>query len=499
MRVAFFGVIALCSSLVPQSALASEWVFTADFEQEQPTLTVLAGCERGSHTPKSGTFALQCQQGSSALVTKNPITEAGLLELWVKPESAFTSYRIHLLTSPTVSLGAQWQQIGLIEAQAGQQNYVAHRVSIDDPARKYLRLEIETEHGGVSVDDVSIQRILLDTALQKNEQKIMNGILEKLQTNQNYELKKEALQSLGKNYASQLEAQRQYLDYANGIYSSITFVLASSERSKMSNPMAYHSFQSILADAKRVSSELQQARLNSMVKPFSDLGTATLTVLSGGVYAAFAEPFKSFLATAFDRSTYKNADLNRKDRKFAEENGIKVYEKAEKFLTELENELSHVQQLEHDLLAMQRSVDSFRKDLDKHVRDYLHHAGLARTQENFSRVMSKEESIRAHLAQEVSQAVSQQAIARLASNDSTELVHYMLKTSAQLEGLQAYKERFNQITSAAITFYDKFESSLAKERNPFSDKKDKEIWEAHAQKARDYIKQSKDAFSKAYM
>ena len=128
------------------------------------------------------------------------------------------------------------------------------------------------------------------------------------------------------------DSQRQYLEYANAIYSSITFVLASSERNKMSNPMAYASFRTILADAKRVASPLQQARLNSMVKPFGDLVTATLTVVSAGTYAAFAEPFKSFLASTFDRSNYENADLSRKDRKFAEENGLKVYEKAESFL-----------------------------------------------------------------------------------------------------------------------------------------------------------------------
>ena len=45
-----------------------------------------------------------------------------------------------------------------------------------------------------------------------------------------------------------------------------------------------------------------------MVKPFGDLVTATLTVVSAGTYAAFAEPFKSFLASTFDRSNYENAD-----------------------------------------------------------------------------------------------------------------------------------------------------------------------------------------------
>ena len=156
----------------------------------------------------------------------------------------------------------------------------------------------------------------------------------------------ESFRTLGKNYAAQLESQRQYLEYANAIYSSITFVLASSERNKMSNPMAYTSFRNILADTKRVASPLQQQRLNSMVKPFGDLVTATLTVVSAGAFAAFSEPFKSFLASAFDRSNYENADLSRKDRKFAEENGLKIYENAERFLGELERELVQVSTLD---------------------------------------------------------------------------------------------------------------------------------------------------------
>ena len=75
----------------------------------------------------------------------------------------------------------------------------------------------------------------------------------------------------------------------------------------------------------------------------------------------------------------------------------------------------------------------------------------------------------------------------------------MLKTSEQLEGMQEFKERFNQITSSAITFYDRFERSVAPDQNPFTDAKDKAAWEQHAQKARNYIKQSKEAFAKAYM
>ncbi len=220
-------------------AKPGELVFSSDFEQDAHQWNILAGCQRSSEMARTGTNALFCQDGSSSLVSRYPVSELGLLEFWVKPQSAFASYRINILTSSSVALDAQWQQVGLIEAPAGTEAYMAHRVSIDDPGRKYLRLDIETLHGGLALDDVTLERILLDTALQKNEQKIISGILDKLQTNKNYELQSESFRTIGKNYAAQLESQRQYLEYANAIYSTITFALASSERNKMSNPMAY--------------------------------------------------------------------------------------------------------------------------------------------------------------------------------------------------------------------------------------------------------------------
>ncbi len=487
--------------MVSEASLANplSTVFSSDFETNNQSFHILSGCQISREVARSGQSGLLCERGNASLISRHPVSELGLLELWVKPISAQTSYRINILTSASVKLDSQWQQVGLIENAAGNTDYLAHRFSIDDPGRKFIRIDIEAVNGQLALDDFTLDRILLDTALQKNEQKIISGILDQLKTNKNYEVQAESFRALGKNYAAQLESQRQYLEYANAIYSSITFVLASSERNKMSNPMAYASFRTILADAKRVASPLQQARLNSMVKPFGDLVTATLTVVSAGTYAAFAEPFKSFLASTFDRSNYENADLNRKDRKFAEENGLKVYEKAETFLSELEKELLQVTALDGELQLMLKNVEVFRKDLDKHLRDYLQHGGMARTQENYSKVMSKEDSNRQQIGEAVSNHVTNKAQGYLASENTTELVQYMLKTSEKLDGMQEFKERFNQITASAITFYDRFERSIAPEQNPFTDAKDKAAWELHAKKARTYIKQSKEGFSRAYM
>ena len=501
MRIIAAVLLGLSSQFV--QAKAAEVVFSADFEANNNVINFLSGCAQSTiedaSLVRSGAGAAICGPGSSTMVSKQAIAEQGLIEFWVKPENAQTSYRINIMTSASLKLDSPWQQIGMIETQAGNPAYLAYRISIDDPSRKVLRLDMEATNGRIAMDELSVERILLDTALSKNEQKIITGILDQLKLNKNYQVQSESFRTLGKNYAQQLETQRQYLEYANGIYSSITFVLASSERNKMSNPMAYSSFRNIIADTKRVASPLQQARLNSMVKPFGDLATATLTVVSGGVYAAFAEPFKSFLAATFDKSNYENADLSRKDKNFAEENGLKVYEKAERFLTELEKELVQVNALETDLQVMLKNVDSFRKDLDKHVRSYIQHGGLARTQENFGRVMSKDEATRQQVMEEVGNNVTLRAQGLLNLENNTELVQYVLKTSEQLEAMQEYKERFNQITASVITYYDRFERSIAPDQNPFTDPADKASWEQHAQKARSYIKQSKEAFTKAYM
>ena len=277
----------------------------------------LGDCRALLGTPRSGELALRCKAGTSVLFGNQPLSEMGVLELWVRPESDITSYRIQVLVSDLPSVNALWQPVALIEYNGGEQGYKAHRVSVDDPAKRYLRLDIEAVNGLIDIDDLQIERILLATALQKNEQRIVSGILDKLRQDQNVALQAESFRTLGVNYAAQLDMQRQYLEYANALYAGNALVLASGERNRMANPMAYASFRSIINDTKRVTTPLQQARLNSMLKPFGDLATATLNVVSGGAYSAFAEPFKSFLASSFDKSSYSDAGLSRSDRKFA--------------------------------------------------------------------------------------------------------------------------------------------------------------------------------------
>ena len=100
---------------------------------------------------------------------------------------------------------------------------------------------------------------------------------------------------------------------------------------------------------------------------------------------------------------------------------------------------------------------------------------------------------------EVAGNISLQANSYLHEGNNTQLVRFVLKTSEQLEQTQSYKDQFNEIISAMLTYYDRFERSVNSNQNPFTDKNDKQLWETHAQKARGYLQQSKSAFNSAYL
>ncbi|MBT1445658.1 hypothetical protein KJI95_14180 [Shewanella sp. JM162201] len=493
-------VLALCMLGSVASAHGVEAVFSSDFETgTAPQWSFVYGCDRKDATPRTGEAALRCGPGTSVMISGQPVSEAGVLELWIRPESPQTRYRISLYSSDGGRLDSIWNPVAVIEQEGGDGSFQARRIAIDEAASRYLRLDVDTQNGSVSIDDVSISKIQLNAALQKNEQKILSGILEKIKEDQDYQLQSDSIDTLSNGFANQLDTQRQYLEYANGIYSTITFVLATSERNKMANPLVYNTFKSILSDTKRVASPLQQVRLSSMVKPFGDLVGATLNVVSAGTYTAFAEPFKSFLAATFDNSNIENGDLSRNDKKFARENGLAIYQKAEKFMAELERELARTTALDNELQVILKSTDSFRNDLELFMAETLKYGGLGQNQEIYAALMSKDEAARRNVISRVRDNIKRRADSLVEARRQTDLVQYMLRTSSYLENTQGYKERFNQITAQVLTFFDRFERSVSPEMNPFSEADDRKLWEQHAVKARAYIKESRDSFQRAYM
>ena len=469
-------------------------------EAENQKWFIVYGANFVAEQVRSGKGALLALEGEASLRTRTALSEQGTLELWVKPESPATQYKINVLVSSQLNSDSGWVQVGQIQGGQETSDYYAKRISIDDPGKKFLRLDITTSNGRIWLDDLRVEKILLDTALQKNQQKVISEVLDKLRADKDYQVQADALRTLGKNYAAQIDVQRQYLEYANGIYSSVTLVLATSERSKMANPLAYQTFKQVVEDVRLVASPLQSARMDSLLRPLGDITTATLNVMTQGAFGAFAEPFKTIVATAFDRGSYENAGINRKARKFAEQNGLKTFLRAEGFLTEIEKELNTVAQLDKDLLDIQRELDKYRKDLDKHLKESLIAGGMGRGQENYNRVLSKDEATRNAALQEITNYFLMQAESyQNHSSSNTQFLQFMMKATSTMEESQVFKERFNQIASSVITFYDKFDRSIAADQNPFTDDKDRKVWEARAVKVRAYIQDSKAAFAKAYM
>jgi hypothetical protein len=498
-------LLVLCAATLSAALVSAQQksvIFKNGFENDTDykKLALIYGAKTVAEQARTGTGALFIEQGEASVRSRINLSEQGTLELWIKTSSPTTQYKINVLVASTQNTDSGWVQVGQIQGTNDSTEYHAKRISIDDPGKKYLRLDFEIINGQAWLDDVSVEKILLGTALQKNQEKVISEVLDKLRDDKNYQVQADALRTLGKNYAAQIDVQRQYLEYANGIYSSVTLVLATSERGKMANPLGYQTFKGIVNDVRTVASPLQKARMDSLLRPLGDIATATLNVMTQGAYAAFAEPFKTIVATAFDKVAYENAGVDRKARKFAEQNGLKTFAKAEGFMAEVEKELNTVVALDKDLVDIQRDLDRFRKDLDKHLKESLIAGGMGRGQENYSRVLSKDDATRNAALQEINNYFMLQAESyQNHSSSNTEFVQFMMKATGTMEETQVFKERFNQIASSVITFYDKFDRSVAKDQNPFSGETDRAHWESHATKVRSYIQESKAAFAKAYM
>lgn len=471
-----------------------------DGDVETKAWALMYGAELTPDQGRTGPGALHINAEEASIRTRESLNEQGLLELWVKTSSPATRYRINVLVSASQNDDAGWTNVGQISGNNDTSDYHAKRISIDDPGKKYLRIDVETENGDLWIDDVRVEKILLDTALQKNQQKIITEVLDKLRDDKNYQVQADELRTLGKHYAEQIDVQRQYLEYANGIYSSVTLVLATSERGKMANPLAYQTFKGVVGDVGRVASPLQRARMESLLKPLGNAATTALNVMTYGAFSAFAEPFKTIVATAFEKSAYENADLDRSTRKFAEKNGLTTYNTTENFLSEIEKEIKVVTALDSDLLEIKRSLEKYRNELDKHLRESLIAGGLGRGQENYNRITSKDQTTRNAALKEIDDYFLVQAESfQNHSSSNTQFVRFMMNATRNIEETQMFKDRFNEIAASVITFYDTFDRSIAADQNPFSNDADRAIWENNAKKVRAYIQESKAAFRKAYL
>ncbi len=497
-----FLLAALACLPLQYTTAAPASVFESTFEGElknQPW-TLLYGASLESDGGRNGGGYLKCAEGGSTLISKQPINELGVLELWIKPATADTHYEITFWTRAKEQDENHWVQAGTVESSKNEPEFAAKRVSIDEAGNNYLKIEINVTSGSLAIDDISGDKIALAIALRKSQLETQKTLQEQFSKDENAKALSDSVLKLGESYVSQIDLQRRYLESSASITATLQLALATSQRNQMANPLAYKTFGSIVSDVKKISSQIQSQRLDSLLKPYGDITAATLNVVSGGVYPIFAETFKSIVAASFDKGSYSNANLSRDMRKYAEKNGPEVYSKSEAFLKEVQVDLNNVTALDKELVQIQKSVDSFRVDLEKNLKDYVVAGGMERNNDSVNRIMSKDPAQRAAAVKVVNDFFATQAQAfQSGAKGNAQLLQFLLTTSNRIERVQDYDERFNQITSSVLTFYSKFEHSLAADKNPFSKDEDKKTWEKSAAAAREHVKRSRTAFETAYI
>ncbi|RYG44752.1 MAG: hypothetical protein EOO01_18920, partial [Chitinophagaceae bacterium] len=316
----YFSVCALAS--------AEEIVFLSDFESETQSWLLPSEAVIDMGNAKSGNNSVKVENRAS-IRTSNPVTESGALELWVRTSSPATQYTINVLINPSFADDGGWTQVATIEGNNGDTDYHARRVSIEDIGQVYIRLDVETANGAVYLDDIKVGRISLASALQKNRQNTMQEALTKWREHQGYNQQSIALKTLSTHYTAQIEQQRQLILNSDKLYSTLSLLIGDSSRNKMANPLMYVTFKRVIDDLKKVSSPIQKARIESSIRPFGDMTLNSVHKVTADMFAEFAEPFKSVVATTFERSSHKNSDLSRKDKQFARKNGLKIYQSAD--------------------------------------------------------------------------------------------------------------------------------------------------------------------------
>jgi hypothetical protein len=494
------GVAAVC---LPQASLGGqgrETVFACGFESKADCLTLVYGASLAPGEGRDGGTAIRADEGEASLRSQTRVAEAGDLDLWIRTSGPQTRYALTVLAGESQNKDSGWVPVARFSGSNEGSEYRARRLSVDDAGEKFLRIDIETEGGTLLIDDVSIQRILLDKALGRQQEKILGNVMEKLRDDRSYQVQADELRALGKTYIDQIDAQRQYLAYANGLFASVTLAQATAERGRMANPLGYQSFEDIVHDTRRVATPLQKARMDSLLRLLGDVGTGALNVMTHGLFGAFAEPFKTIVATAFDKASYSSADLDRKARKFAEEYGLEVFSETDTFLDQIERELVTSNKLDGDLVDLRKRLDKFRKDLEAHLTQSMIAGGLGRGQQNFDRITSKDSEVRQAALDEIGRFFQTQADSyRNRSSSDARFVQFMMTASSHIEQTRRFKERFNDIAASMLTFYDSFERSVAASQNPFRDETDRAVWEAKAASVRSSLAESRAAFMKAYL
>ncbi len=78
----WYTAILLTGLSASASALPGDLVFQSDFENSTSAFSLVSGCKVVTEEARNGTYALQCQEGQSSLISQKAITPNIVSALW---------------------------------------------------------------------------------------------------------------------------------------------------------------------------------------------------------------------------------------------------------------------------------------------------------------------------------------------------------------------------------------------------------------------------------
>jgi hypothetical protein len=141
------------ASLMPSLAFAQQKsvIFKNGFESDadHKKWALMYGAKYAAEQARTGAGALQIEQGEASVRSRVNLSEQGTLEFWIKTSSPATQYKVNVLVATNQNSDSGWVQVGQIVGNNDSVEYHAKRISIDDPGKKFLRLDFEVTNGQV--------------------------------------------------------------------------------------------------------------------------------------------------------------------------------------------------------------------------------------------------------------------------------------------------------------------------------------------------------------
>ncbi|HMW73851.1 MAG TPA: hypothetical protein PKD17_18635, partial [Cellvibrionaceae bacterium] len=117
--------LALTASLPVFASSSSVFETNFDGDGKNIPFTLLYGASIEANDGRGNSAYLKCAQGGSTLISKQPINEMGVLELWVKPTAPDTHYEMTFYVRAKDKDENSWVKIGAIDSEKNDAEYTA--------------------------------------------------------------------------------------------------------------------------------------------------------------------------------------------------------------------------------------------------------------------------------------------------------------------------------------------------------------------------------------